>query len=122
MLCLVTSFTPDLGLPFCYRLPFLCPSYHMAFAANHFPAPFTFRLISPPRVLPRVRSPLSIIHCDYFSSSLERSLSIITAVSALRLSGKVATVTGASSGLGRAIALAYAEHGTRLVCVRRSFS
>ena len=32
-----------------------------------------------------------------------------------RLDKKVAIVTGASSGLGRAIALAYASHGTRLV-------
>lgn len=32
-----------------------------------------------------------------------------------RLHDKVAIVTGASSGLGRAIALQYASHGTRLV-------
>ncbi|MCJ1470299.1 hypothetical protein MMC07_008944 [Pseudocyphellaria aurata] len=36
-------------------------------------------------------------------------------MAALRLAGKIAIVTGASSGLGRAIALAYAGHGTRLV-------
>lgn len=39
----------------------------------------------------------------------------MTPITALRLARKVAIVTGASSGLGRAIALAYAEHGTRLV-------
>ncbi|MCJ1271349.1 hypothetical protein MMC22_011249 [Lobaria immixta] len=39
----------------------------------------------------------------------------MAAVPALRLANKVAIVTGASSGLGRAIALAYAGHGTRLV-------
>lgn len=39
----------------------------------------------------------------------------MAAVPALRLANKVAIVTGASSGLGRAIALAYASHGTRLV-------
>lgn len=32
-----------------------------------------------------------------------------------RLHNKVALVTGASSGIGRAISLAYASHGTRLV-------
>jgi NAD(P)-dependent dehydrogenase (short-subunit alcohol dehydrogenase family) len=35
-----------------------------------------------------------------------------------RLYNKVAVITGAASGLGRAIALAYASHGTKLVvCV-----
>lgn len=46
----------------------------------------------------------------------------MTAVPTFRLSGKVAIVTGASSGLGRAIALAYAEHGTRLVVCADLFS
>lgn len=32
-----------------------------------------------------------------------------------RLENKIAIVTGSSSGLGRAISLAYASHGTRLV-------
>ena len=33
----------------------------------------------------------------------------------MRLFGKVAVVTGASSGIGRAIAIAYASHGARLI-------
>ncbi|KAJ8130190.1 hypothetical protein O1611_g3440 [Lasiodiplodia mahajangana] len=33
-----------------------------------------------------------------------------------RLSGKVAIITGSSSGLGRAIALAYSEEGAHIVC------
>lgn len=39
----------------------------------------------------------------------------MAAAPGLRLANKVAIVTGASSGLGRAIALAYAGHGARLV-------
>ncbi|OJD31681.1 short-chain dehydrogenase [Diplodia corticola] len=34
-----------------------------------------------------------------------------------RLAGKTAIITGASSGLGRAIALAYAQEGARVACV-----
>ena len=41
---------------------------------------------------------------------------------ALRLDGKVAIVTGASRGLGKAMALALAEAGADLVCVARSKS
>ena len=33
-----------------------------------------------------------------------------------RLHDKIAVITGASSGLGRAIALAYAAHGAAVVC------
>lgn len=39
----------------------------------------------------------------------------MTTLPTLRLAHKVAVVTGASSGLGRAIALAYASHGTRVI-------
>ena len=36
------------------------------------------------------------------------------------LSGKIAIVTGASSGIGRATALAFAKHGATVVCADRS--
>lgn len=36
------------------------------------------------------------------------------------LAGKVAIITGSSSGLGRAIALAYTNHGANVVCADRS--
>lgn len=39
-----------------------------------------------------------------------------TQISAHRLSGKVCIVTGASSGLGRAIALGYSREGASVVC------
>jgi NAD(P)-dependent dehydrogenase (short-subunit alcohol dehydrogenase family) len=34
--------------------------------------------------------------------------------------GKVAIVTGASSGIGRAIAMCYAEHGMKVICANRN--
>ncbi|OQD90713.1 hypothetical protein PENANT_c001G03448 [Penicillium antarcticum] len=39
-----------------------------------------------------------------------------TNISAQRLANKLAVVTGASSGVGRAIALLYALHGAKLIC------
>lgn len=42
-------------------------------------------------------------------------MSSSTPFQAPRLHGKIAIVTGASSGLGRAICLAYAFHGTKLI-------
>lgn len=38
------------------------------------------------------------------------------------LAGKVSIVTGASSGLGRAIALAFSNHGATVVCADRDAS
>ena len=44
-----------------------------------------------------------------------RTLSTSTIIRPPRLQNKVAIITGSSSGLGRAIALAYASHGAKLV-------
>ncbi|WP_433249819.1 SDR family NAD(P)-dependent oxidoreductase [Actinomadura nitritigenes] len=37
-----------------------------------------------------------------------------------RLAGKVAVITGAGSGIGRSMALLFAEHGAKVVCADRS--
>ena len=41
---------------------------------------------------------------------------ITASFSSQRLADKIAVITGASSGLGRAIALTYATHGAAVVC------
>ncbi|GAA2165766.1 SDR family NAD(P)-dependent oxidoreductase [Actinomadura napierensis] len=41
-------------------------------------------------------------------------------VSGERLAGKVAVITGAGSGIGRSIAVLFAEHGAKVVCADRS--
>lgn len=63
-----------------------------------------------------VKSPrLSCLHRRFASSISKQSLQTYQTFHPPRLHNKVAIITGASSGLGRAIALQYASHGTRLV-------
>lgn len=65
--------------------------------------------------LPIISRPSNSFSCRLFSTSRPRPLHTYTTFHPPRLHEKVAIVTGASSGLGRAIALQYASHGTSLV-------
>ena len=54
--------------------------------------------------------------CSPESAMSAPNPAITASLSSQRLSDKIAVITGASSGLGRAIALTYATHGAAVVC------
>jgi 5,10-methylene-tetrahydrofolate dehydrogenase/methenyl tetrahydrofolate cyclohydrolase len=70
------------------------------------------------RVPSKIKIPY-ICHCLTATPSKTENMGSIGTTFA-RLKGRVAIVVGASSGIGRAIAVAYAREGAKVVCASRA--
>jgi NAD(P)-dependent dehydrogenase (short-subunit alcohol dehydrogenase family) len=65
-------------------------------------------------------SDILIPNCSYLKAFKKREVGLQRGESVMRLDKKIAVITGAGSGMGKAMALLFAKEGAKVICVDRS--